>query len=389
MRKKKALFAIVTIFIVSAMFMGAGKHFSEILDKVLINSNELTSYSIPDSGKGTGYFRYSYENLDDTGKQAYSLILQKIKEHPKRIRVPKLSEKQLSDVFSALSYDNPDMLCLGDDCKLISTGRKFYFIPTYKESIELCESNTLKLEKAVNDIKAQTDKLKSDYEKEKFVHDYIISKCSYTDDTSGRYVNNAYGALITGKAACEGYSRAFQLVLSKLDIDVRLITGKVIDDNDGTIGHMWNAVVIDDENYFVDLTWDDPISQENIIGYTYFNVAGDMIKDTHIEIDQDIQCTATKYNYFVKENLYFTNTGDYFENRVKSAVGYANSQGRKSVDMRFSDLETYNKAKEKMIGGNLLREAYELSGLVRKNSSFTINYSENMTALTIRLLLET
>ena len=389
MKKKVAFLVIAVILIASFSFTGAGEHFVELIDKIVFSSPQLTSYTVPESGKGTGYFRHSYENLDDTEKQAYSLILQRIGEHPEKIRVPKLNGNQIKDVFLALSYDNPDILCLSYEYKLINRAGRYYFMPIYSESAELCNINTLKLEEVIRDIKKQTDTLRDDYEKEKFVHDYIIEKCKYTVDTSKAYANNAYGALVVGEAACEGYSRAFQLVLSRLDIDVRLITGKVIDDeNGGTIGHMWNAVVIDDENYFVDLTWDDPISQEDIIGYAYFNTTGDMIKDTHIKIDQDIQCTATKYNYFVKENLYFTNTGDYFEIRVKSAVGYFYTQGRKSVDFRFSDFETYNKAKNKMINGNLLREAFELCGLIRKNSGFTINYSENPAALTLRLLLE-
>lgn len=389
MKKKAISLVIVVIIIASFSFTGIGERFVEFIDREVFSSPQLTSYTVPESGKGTGFFRHFYSELDDVEKQAYSLILQVIEEHPEKIRVPKLNGEQIRKVFSALSYDNPGMLCLANEYKLINRAGRYYFMPTYRVSAELCKSEAQKLDEAVKSIKKQTDKLRNDYEKEKFVHDYIIKKCRYTDDTNGIYANNAYGALIVGEAACEGYSRAFQLVLSKLDIDVRLVTGKAVDDeNGGTIGHMWNVVVLDDENYFVDLTWDDPITQENIIGYTYFNATGEMIKDTHIEIDQDVQCTATKYNYFIKENLYFNNTGNYFETRVKSAVGYAFTQGRKTIDFRFSNLETYNKAKDKMINGNLLRESYELCGLIRKNSGFTINYSENIPALTFRLLLE-
>jgi len=41
-----------------------------------------------------------------------------------------------------------------------------------------------------------------------------------------------------------------------------------------------------------------------------------------------------------------------------------------------------------MINGDLIRNAYELCGLIKKNSGFTLNYSENISALTFRLYLE-
>lgn len=388
MKKAFALLAVIIVILTALYFAHSEGFLDEFFGVVLLNESELTEYSVPESGKGTGFFRHGYEELDETSKQAYALILQSIEAHPERIRVPKLNSEQLSDVFSALSYDNPEMLCLGNDCKLINRGRKYYFVPTYSASVEVCRERTSHLEEAVEQIGAYTAELDDEYEKEKYVHDLIIANCEYTPDTGSPHANSAYGALVMGEAACEGYSRAFQLVMSKNDIDSRLVTGKAFDENENTIGHMWNAVVIDGENYFVDLTWNDPILGENIIGYAYFNVTEDMIKSTHTEIEPQISCTATENNYFVRENLYFTDTGQYFENRVKSAVGYAYSQGRESVEFRFSNRDTYERAKGKLTGGTLIREAYQLCGLISKDSGFTVNYSENISALTFRLYLK-
>ncbi|OQA48699.1 MAG: Transglutaminase-like superfamily protein [Firmicutes bacterium ADurb.Bin300] len=387
--KKRSVALILTAVIIISLYFAFNKGlFNAFFDVVFLNSSELTQYAVPESGKGTGFFRHSYESLDETGKQAYALILQSVKEHPQRIRIPKLNSEQLNAVFLALSYDNPGMLCLGSDCRLISRGGKHYFIPTYSESVDICKARTLQLEEEVAKIKAQALEYKGDYEKEKFVHDLIIRNCNYTYDTEKPNVNSAYGAIIQKEAACEGYSRAFQLILAKLDIDVRLVTGKAVDEIEGTVGHMWNMVVLDGDNYFVDLTWDDPVSQESIIGYSYFNVTGDMIKATHLQIQPQIECVAVKHNYFVKENRFFNDTDSYFENRVKSAVGYAYSRGEKSIEFRFDSRATYEAAKEKMINGDLIRNAYELCGLIRKNSGFTLNYSENISALTFRLYLE-
>ncbi|MGI6746012.1 MAG: hypothetical protein ACOX45_07745 [Acutalibacteraceae bacterium] len=51
-------------------------------------------------------------------------------------------------------------------------------------------------------------------------------------------------------------------------------------------------------------------------------------------------------------------------------MGYAYSRGEKSIEFRFNSRATYEAAKEKMINGDLIRNAYELCGLIRKNSGF-------------------
>ncbi len=151
---------------------------------------------------------------------------------------------------------------------------------------------------------------------------------------------------------------------------------------------MWNIVVLDGANYFVDLTWDDPVSSESIIGYSYFNVTGNMLKASHTQIQPQVECVALKYNYFIRENRFFIDTDSYFENRVKSSVGYAYSRGEKSIEFRFNSRSTYEAAKDKMINADLIRNAFEMCGLIQKNSGFTLNYSENISALTFRLYLE-
>jgi len=154
-------------------------------------------------------------------------------------------------------------------------------------------------------------------------------------------------------------------------------------------GHMWDLVVINGNNYFVDVTWDDPVSRVNAISYAYFNVTNEMISKTHTGISPvGIVCNSTKDNFFVKENLYFTESGSYFESRMISAVVYYSSQHKSTIEFRFSDEKVYKNAVEKMMGENLIRKAFESAGIIEKNKGFTINYSENESTLTFRLYLE-
>ncbi len=90
----------------------------------------------------------------------------------------------------------------------------------------------------------------------KSLHDYLCDSVYYPDLNSVDYVANAhdaYGALIEGRAVCQGYSDAIKLVCDYYKIPCVCISGTA---SGG--GHMWNAVQMDDGKwYFIDATWND------------------------------------------------------------------------------------------------------------------------------------
>ncbi len=107
---------------------------------------------------------------------------------------------------------------------------------------------------------------KSDYQKVKAIHDYIVNHVVYLfDDQNQCY--SAYGAIINGKAVCQGYASLFYRMCREAGIPARIITGL---GNGGA--HAWNIVKLGDYWYNVDVTWDDPITNtgQQILRHTYF-----------------------------------------------------------------------------------------------------------------------
>ena len=85
--------------------------------------------------------------------------------------------------------------------------------------------------------------------------------------------HDAYGALVEGRAVCQGYSDAVKIICDYYGIPCVCISGT----SDGG-GHMWNAIQMEDGKwYFVDLTWDD---QESSIYYDFFLIGSDT-RDTY------------------------------------------------------------------------------------------------------------
>ena len=78
----------------------------------------------------------------------------------------------------------------------------------------------------------------------------ILSEHELSHESNIR--RTAYGALIDGISVCTGYAKAFQLICNQLGIECWTIDGTVED-----VGHEWNAVYIDGEMYYVDVTFAD------------------------------------------------------------------------------------------------------------------------------------
>lgn len=318
--------------------------------------------SAPDASI-TGYY---YNRLDETSRDAYRCVLNVIREHPERIQVPPLTNEQLDAVFTALSYDNPSVLCQGAGCRLISVGFRCYYIPQYSKPREQCDACASSLDNIADSICSGINRDASDYEKELYIHDTLITRCAYSE--FGDDIGTAYGAIGMNVASCEGYARAMQLLLSKLGVQSHLITGQALNREGVSAGHMWNRVLLDGEWYNVDVTWDDGDDGAGA-RHAYFNVNDAMLSASHSEFNlpQEV-CTAVTMNYHVVNNLYFTSADAAFKSRYKALVRMTCTSGASHLEVRFSDSQVLSDAQVLLVDNSYAGEClaaikgYDLSG---------------------------
>ena len=141
----------------------------------------------------------------------------------------------------------------------------------------------------------------TEYEKELAIYEYVLTRCTYgflEENPDDSY--NAYGALLEGKAVCNGYAQAFMLLSSCAGLETQIIYGDA-----GGESHAWNCVKLDGEWYMVDATWDDPLPDASGRKYyAYFNVTSEYLRVNHTwEEDCFPKCTEEKYNYFYYNDL--------------------------------------------------------------------------------------
>lgn len=326
---------------------------------------------------------YWYNNLTENEQKAYRVIHSKILDFPKKITINNLSSDELSNVFQALSYDNPHFLFLGNSSTLESTSYSNNFVPQYTMDKTTYNKYMKEMNDKLAQISVETAGL-SEYEKELYVHDYLINNCQY-DDTGSDIRCTAYGALINNRANCEGYSRATQFLLSNLRVKCRVVIGDAVDAEGKSEGHMWNVVSIDGKEYNLDVTWDDPVMKDTDIqgkpvSYMYMNITTSEISVSHTvsDIKYNDGCVYDDANYYKMNNILF----DRYDNDVKNAIVdeiiKQVSNGGNNIEIKFSSIQAYENAEKQLFKGQDIYRLISRANLSssRKMDSNNISYRD-------------
>ena len=216
----------------------------------------------------------------------------------------------------------------------------------------------IKIDIVVNEFLSGVNPGMSEYEKTLAVYEYLINNTAYNlsaRDKNAKGISddevdsnqNISSVFIDKKTVCAGYSKATQYLLNKLGIFCAYVSGSARGEGNN---HAWNLVMMDGDYYFVDTTWGAPIDEatgEQRISYNYFGLTTEEISKTHTPND-DISlpvCEATKYNYYVYNNLMLT---EYDGQAVEKILRDAVANHEKRAYIRFPNLSVAEEARNKL-----------------------------------------
>ena len=300
---------------------------------------------------------YYYNNLTDEQKTAYITVYSAIISFQDTRRIATNADK-IEDIFIAVLYDNPQIFWVNSNFKFYDYDGSVQLNLTYRKTKAEVDEINKNLNEKITHIMSSLDEDLSDYEIEKYLHDYVCKNTVYDKATLGKTGDTAYSSLIDGKTVCEGYARAMQILLDSAGIKNYVVVGDGVTE-DGTEAHMWNIVQIDGENYHLDVTWNDT-SMDERYGYFYFNVTDAFVSKNHINIvPANNNCTSTKHNYFVMNNLYVENFKSL--NDLVNPVSDVLKNDDKFVEILFSNEKDFNMAIEIIENDN-----YKLFNFVEK-----------------------
>lgn len=272
-----------------------------------------------------------------------------------------LSSKEISKVFFAIELDKPDFFWLASPYSYSITDSGTFSLTlssnlTYKEMIK----RRGQINSVINFVLAGLKKNMSEFERELYIHNYLVKNCVYQEKASknnDRYT--IYGCLVEQSAVCEGYKNAFQQLLAYCGIESYGVSGSLKDSSN--VDHVWNAVKIDGDYYYTDVTWDDA---EDIVMYDYFNLTDKELSHSHsiAEMFDDVsdaydfgsdkilnynlvvpKCNAQKYNYY---RYYGTKLKSMSDNTIADDLAKAVNKKQEyfyiSIDKKLNFTTTYD-----------------------------------------------
>lgn len=118
-------------------------------------------------------------------------------------------------------------------------------------------------------------------EKVRSISHAICEMAEYS--TESQNAHEALGVFVDGKAVCEGFARAFQILCEVNGVECVCVFGDGVT-SEGTEGHMWNYVKLDNGKWYaVDVTWNENTSSERYLFCGLkTRVFGERFEDTHL-----------------------------------------------------------------------------------------------------------
>ncbi len=228
---------------------------------------------------------------------------------------PTLEELQTVWTYYRLDYPQHFWLARGTDggyrCSYNQeTGQVMKMMITYAMSASERTTTQSAVDKAADAILKKVSGSDTPYERELIIHDAICDAIVY--DINAKRGHDLDGALLEGKAVCEGYAHALQYLLYRAGV----MCGAVLGQKTTGENHKWNFVIIDGKAYHIDSTWNDVKKPNNEILssvghlYSYFNVSDTLIQREHRIFENESyplpKCTSLDENYYKKNGTYLT-----------------------------------------------------------------------------------
>ena len=269
--------------------------------------NELPSQDEVSYIESTENMQYYYEQLTEEQKKIYLLLKKECFQFHSNIRFNRIPLRNVSIASYALSRDYPSLFWTsGYTYKTVGNDlvtEMIYSIP------ENADKDLIAIDEVIEQINMRMNSLSitNDYEKLKFFYDWIVENTEYEANSNSQDMRSVF---LENSSVCAGYSRAFQYLCQKNNMECTYVSGY----NKDHEKHAWNLVKLSDQYYWIDVTWGDPVyvgEKSNEINYNYFLVDDEDFLQTHVienkydMIFQYPKCTDNSLNYYRRNHSYF------------------------------------------------------------------------------------
>lgn len=381
LKKKICLFLLVILLFVlsgckldKALFnFNSDLNKNENDDGGMIHSTTLTYVDCFENDI-TAFSRNNFLNEDE--QLIYDVICTGMKEGKTTISLAPLSgsfvsenemKEELSNAFFSALRDHPEFLMYDNSYTYkYDTDLKMNSVSLELNLAMDSESARAKIKEIDRIVYGIAEKIKDfdEYNKSKYIYTYLAQNTEYTE---GENSYNMYGAIVEGKAKCDGYTKAYLYIMQKCGVEAGYICGE----GKGDL-HAWNIVKIDGDWYYVDCTWGDPVIEsdnaellKDNVDYSYLHVTTAEILASHTFDEMYMNLPEYKENdenYYVKEAFFFEEyNAKILEDVLYDAVKEVNRKNSSVIiEIKYKNYEDAQKAYDWMNGDNIMNVAQKI-----------------------------
>lgn len=307
--------------------------------------------------------RFYYAQYSEADQLIYREIYQGLIQQEKEICVHSSDADHCNTIFHTVIFDFPELFWTdGSGVSTTYDGTYTEVKPNYQYTGAEKEKMESEIESAVTGIVSGIPAEYGEYDKIKYVYEYMVNSIAYVEDAPDN--QNIYSSLVRKETVCAGYAKATQYVLQRLGIYCAYVIGDATGPN-GVEGHAWNMVQCNGQYYYVDTTWADPYyansgSTSDEVIYDYLCCSESTISGTHIKDKNYIypECNSDDLNYYRLNGLYYeTASESQLMNAMKASIN-----GKKTETIfKFANADLYGKAHNALVN-RLVRKAAEYLG---------------------------
>lgn len=253
---------------------------------------------------------YYYQHLPKPQQAAYHAMKTGFAALSPGFSVPRLENRELSDIFFRLRLDCPEIFYV--------TGFTYRFTPG-AENVELLPEylfDKAKIRDHQKALASRVDKLArpamnmTASEKERYIHDFICQNVRY-DKLKKPYSHEIIGPLGQGVGVCEGIAKSVKILCDALGLWCIIAVSEANPDQGVKYRHAWNILKLDGQYIHLDATFDNSLGHDGVIRYDYFNLDDKRLFRDHQPVIYPVPaCAASDRFYYREAKLSFTKVED-------------------------------------------------------------------------------
>ncbi|MCL2185363.1 MAG: hypothetical protein FWB86_05860 [Treponema sp.] len=321
--------------------------------------------------------KYYYSKLDNGSKAVYDSILSAWEVYNQNPSFQMDGKINMQKIFEYIKFDNPGLFFV--DFKSISVSGSGSS-GKVQSSFLYNKNQIINMEKKIEAIIASillSDNFKTadSYGKEIILHDYLVKHIVYTLNTSNDETTSVAGALLAGKAVCEGFAKAFKLLCDNAGLSCIFVSGKAVSPYGiGQERHAWNIIKIDNACAHIDVTWDNTSGGGDNC-YDHFNLTDDDVKKDHTwEKALFPMCNSPQLNYYLKNKICAANREEFIKFIKEQA-----KQGKKMISVKLTGREITNDQLMKAVNEALF-------GIIKPGQQLGFQYNKYRHIVKVKIL---